>query len=390
MKGFIRTYIIRRKKYKDSKGKCYHVNLPKEYKNCMGRTWATESLIAQILTMHFYYHMTIGDIEAWLKSMGLNYAHSTVMGWIEIGANILEPLDDPLHKEIIASGNVHGDESTLGCKDQRLPGKGETIEDVEDELHFFKRWIFCYYAPMLGLTQFVFHERGRRTQEAVKKYFEDVMEKIYLHSDGAPIYKCYDVGELIQRIACLVHMRRPFFKLKDFSEDAMMILKLFDAIFREDKLIKAGFSNPDDIRRERVLRIAPMLNDLKSYLDKLAKNLEKEEEPELLKAVNYALTEYPCMLRCLEDGSLDLSNNVCERQIRRIAKYRNNSYFVGSPESGVCFARLMSHFANIRRHNLDPVEYLCDVFRRIKKTAKDKLVDLLAHRWQLATVTAWV
>ena len=389
MKGFIRTYIIRRKKYKDSKGKCYHVNLPKEYENCMGRTWATESLIAQILTMHFYYHMTIGDIEAWLKGMGLNYAHSTVMGWIEIGAIILEPLDEPLHKEIIASGNVHGDESTLGCKDQRLPGKGETIEDVEDELHFFKRWIFCYYAPMLGLTQFVFHERGRRTQEAVKKYFEDVMEKIYLHSDGAPIYKCYDVGELIQLIACLVHMRRPFFKLKDFSEDAMMILKLFDAIFREDKLIKAGFSNPDDIRRERVLRIAPMLNDLKSYLDKLAKNLEKEEEPDLLKAVNYALTEYPCMLRCLEDGSLDLSNNVCERQIRRIAKYRNNSYFVGSPESGVRIARLMSHFANIRKHNLDPVEYLCDVFRRIKKTAKDKLVDLLAHRWQLATVTAW-
>ena len=33
--------------------------------------------------------------------------------------------------------------------------------------------------------------------------------------------------------------------------------------------------------------------------------------------------------------------------------------------------------------------YLCDVFRRIKKTAKDKLIDLLALRWQLATVTAW-
>ena len=40
-------------------------------------------------------------------------------------------------------------------------------------------------------------------------------------------------------------------------------------------------------------------------------------------------------------------------------------------------------------YNLEPVEYLCDVFRRIKKMAKDKLVDLLAHRWQLATVTAW-
>lgn len=111
------------------------------------------------------------------------------------------------------------------------------------------------------------------------------------------------------------------------TEDAMMILKLFDAIFREGKLIKAGLTKPDDIRRER--------------------------------------------------------------QIRRIAKYRNNSYYVGSPESGVRFARLMSHFANIRKHNLEPMEYLCDVFRRIKNTAKDKLVDLLAHRWQLTTVTAW-
>ena len=207
-------------------------------------------------------------------------------------------------------------------------------EDVEDDLHYFKRWIFCYYAPLVGLTQFVFHKRGRRTQEAVRKYFEDVIEKLYLHSDGAPIYKCYDTGELIVRIACLIHMRRPFYKLKA--------------------------------------------------------SLSAEEKPELLKAVNYALTEYPCMLRCLEDGSLDLSNNICERQIRRIAKYRNNSFFVGSPEAGVRFARLMSVFANIRNHKLDPVKYLCDVFRRIKNTADDKLVELLAHKWQPSTVSEWV
>ena len=72
-----------------------------------------------------------------------------------------------------------------------------------------------------------------------------------------------------------------------------------------------------------------------------------------------------------------------------LLKIWRNMHFVRYPESGVRFARLMSHFANIRKHNLDPVEYLCDAFRRIKKTAKDKLVDLLAHRWQLATVTSW-
>ena len=370
--------------------KYYHVNLPDKYKNCMGRTQVTESLITQILTMHFYYGMTLGEIESWLKGMGLNFAHSTVMNWIEKSADILEPLDKPLQKEITTHSEVHGDETTVKGKDKRLAAKGEKEEDVEDDLHYFKRWIFCYYAPLVGLTQFVFHERGRRTQEAVQKYFEDVIEKLYLHSDGAPIYKCYDTGELIVRIACLVHMRRPFYKLKDVSIDAMKMLKIFEDIFKEDRNIKESFTNPDDITRERVLRIAPLLNEMKSYLDKLKASLSAEVEPELLKAVNYALTEYPCMLRCLEDGSLDLSNNICERQIRRIAKYRNNSFFVGSPEAGVRFARLMSVFANIRNHNLDPVEYLCDVFRRIKNTANDKLVELLAHRWQPATVSAWV
>ncbi|MCF2660450.1 transposase, partial [Parabacteroides distasonis] len=246
-------------------------------------------LIAQILTMHFYYNMTIADIEGWLQGMGLNFAHTTVINWIKLGAEILAPLDDPLHQAIITSGEAHGDESTLGCKDKRLPDKDEKAEDVEDDLHYFKRWIFCYYAPLYSLTQFVFYERGRRTQEAVKKYFEDVMDKLYLHSDGAPIYKCYDVGELILRIACLVHMRRPFFKLKDFSKDAMLIMKLFDTIYHEDKKIKEKFSDPEDIRRERCACLGPLFNDLKNYLDRLGRNLKKEDEPELLKAVNYAL-----------------------------------------------------------------------------------------------------
>jgi len=35
-----------------------------------------------------------------------------------------------------------------------------------------------------------------------------------------------------------------------------------------------------------------------------------------------------------------------------------------------------------KAENIDPYKYLCDVFRRIKKTAKDQLVNLVAHKWQ--------
>ena len=39
-----------------------------------------------------------------------------------------------------------------------------------------------------------------------------------------------------------------------------------------------------------------------------ARNKQLEQQT----VVNYVLTEYPCMLRCLEDGSLDLSNNISQ------------------------------------------------------------------------------
>lgn len=95
-----------------------------------------------------------------------------------------------------------------------------------------------------------------------------------------------------------------------------------------------------------------------------------------------AVDEYPCLLNALQDGTLDFSNNRCERQIRRLAKYRNNSFFTGSPEASKRLARLLSHFANCKDHHLDSFTYLCDVFRRINKTAKDELVNLLEHKWQ--------
>ena len=36
---------------------------------------------------------------------------------------------------------------------------------------------------------------------------------------------------------------------------------------------------------------------------------------------------------------------------------------------------------SIQNHKLGSAENLCDVFIRIKTTSKDKLVELLAHRW---------
>lgn len=161
VKGCIRARCIIHKKYKDSQGNYYHVGLPEKSKNSMNCTSATESLIVEILTMHFYYNMSIGDIGEWLCSLGLNFSHASIMGWIEFAVNILAPIDKPLQNELLSDKNVHSDESTLKTCDRRFSEKEEREEDMEPKEHYFKRWIFCHHSPLHKLTQFVFCDRGR-------------------------------------------------------------------------------------------------------------------------------------------------------------------------------------------------------------------------------------
>ena len=394
VEGHFRCKVIVRRKFKDPRGKYYYVNLPEKYKNPMGRTEVTESVIALVYTLHGESRMTDSEIVTFLKSKGLNFSEGAVKNWIKKAADILEPLDEATQEEILATGNDHVDESGIEVCDQRLPNKGEKEEDVEDDKHYYNRWMFCHHADSIKLTQFVFFDRGRRTRKAVEAYFSRARKRLFVNTDGCPIYKCYDVtatdlekcsevADIIIRISCLVHIRRPFFKLKDCSQDAIDIVHLADEVFHRDKLIKAAYKNDfDKIAQERVLQIGPILQSIKDRLDILEKELDQAKEPELVKAVKYAKKEYPCLLHCLKNGALDFSNNSVEREIRRLAKYRNNSFYVGSPKGGVRLARTLTIFANCKAYGIDPYRYLCDVFRRIKKTAKDQMVNLVAHRWQ--------
>ena len=378
----------------DPRGKYYYINLPEEYKNPMGRTEATESVIALVYMLHGEQRMTDSEIVTFLKSKGLNFSEGAVKNWIKKAADILAPLDEPTQEEILATGNDHVDESGIEVCDQRLPNKGEKEEDVEKDKHYFDRWMFCHHADSIKLTQFVFFERGRRTRKAVEAYLSKAKKRLFVNSDGCPIYKCYDVTvkdlekcseitDIIIRVSCLVHMRRPFFKLKDCSQDAIDIVHLADEVFHLDKQIKTTYKEDfEKIAQERVLQIGPILQSIKDKLDILEKELDQAKEPELVKAVKYAKKEYPCLLHCLKNGALDFSNNSVERGIRRLAKYRNNSFFVGSPKGGARLARTLTIFANCKAYNIDPYKYLCDVFRRIKTTAKDQLVNLVAHKWQ--------
>lgn len=239
-------------------------------------------------------------------------------------------------------------------------------------------------APELRLVQYKFFERGRRNRDAIQDYMKDVVEPIWLHSDGAPLYKCYDVGETVVRVACAVHMRRPFWKLKGTSAETDTLVELFNSVFHQESMIKSMTDDMAERKRLRNERIGGILLELKNHLDRLASELRKENDPDLLKAVNYAQKEYPCLLHCLEDASLEWSNNICEQQMRTIAAYRNASNALGSVESAERFARLMSYAQSCRLNMVNFGDWIGDVLRRLAN-GESASADMLPNKWVQTT-----
>lgn len=355
--------------------KYYQAKAPK---HSMGKCKADASILSWIIYEHLVKHVTLGEIEQDLKSMGLNIAHATLCHWMELAAEKLESLDEPLHQEIITSGNFHSDESTLQVLDVPVGTK----EDEEVPMHYYIRWIYDFIAPGSGLTQYWFYDQGRRTQEAVEEYVKGITEKTYIHTDGAKMYEIYNAAGIIMRVACAVHVRRPFWKLKEASDDAARIVYLFDEVFRKERKWndEEGMTN-EKRRGRRWEEVYPILHEMKNILDRMEKELDKETEPDLVRAVNFALKEYPQLLRYLDDGKLAFSNNICELQMRQIAIYRNQSYFLGSVKSAKRFARLVSLTQSAKNCKRNVQKYFHDILNRIVVDVEDELVSMLPHKW---------
>ncbi len=67
-----------------------------------------------------------------------------------------------------------------------------------------------------------------------------------------------------------------------------------------------------------------------------------------------------------------------------MALMRKNSLFFGNEEAGRRFMTLYSLIATCERHDVNPEVYLADVLLRIHDHPRDRLAELLPHRWKIA------
>jgi hypothetical protein len=89
----------------------------------------------------------------------------------------------------------------------------------------------------------------------------------------------------------------------------------------------------------------------------------------------------PGLVVYLEDGRIEIDNNLVENAIRPTALGKKNWLFIGQAEAGDRSAIIYTVIESCRRRSLDPYAYLKDVLTRLPQMTNRQVPDLLPAVW---------
>jgi len=94
------------------------------------------------------------------------------------------------------------------------------------------------------------------------------------------------------------------------------------------------------------------------------------------------LGRWKYQLRYLEDGNIEIDNNLVENSIRPVAIGRKNYLFAGS-ETGAGWAAIFyTLLGSALRHGHNPLDYLTDVLHRLPNTKINDLKQFFPDVWK--------
>ena len=96
-------------------------------------------------------------------------------------------------------------------------------------------------------------------------------------------------------------------------------------------------------------------------------------------AISYTLGLWNRLTRYIDNGQVEIDNNLIENSIRPVALGRKNYMFAGSHEAAKQAAMIYSFLGTCKINNVEPYKWLKEVLKQIPDHSIQKLEELLPH-----------
>lgn len=327
---------------------------------------AGASVLTDLIIGKFMYHLPFYRQIQIYRECGISISDSTIGGWFEAAIEKLKPLYDLLKQKILSSEYIQIDESVIPV--------------LDDKKHKARRGYEWVVRDGITGDVIFYYDGGKRTARIAEELIGSY--KGLVQSDGYIVYDRFEKKEKITLIGCWAHARRKFVEaLKENRALATQAVNYIAKLYKvESETDEAGMS-ADERRERRRKESYPVILEFEKWMKETYKKVLPQSR--LGKAIEYAFPILPRLSRYVNDGRVNIDNNLIENAIRPLAIGRKNYLFCGNDAAAYRAAIAYSLIGTCKAAGVDPRMWMEDVLRKIpyyERDGKDK-TELLPGNW---------
>jgi len=313
---------------------------------------ASPSAVAYVMTMKFVDGVPLYRQEQHYARLGIDLSRGVLSNWTIKGSEWLEFIYGRLKQKLLEQGILHADETTL----QVLKEPGRAAES--------QSYMWLYRTGSQGPPIVLYDYQQTRSGEHPRNFLKGF--KGYLHADGYAGY--HDIPD-VTLCGCWAHLRRKFDevlkglppKKRASGSRAQEALDRINRLFAIERELKR--CAPEERLEIRNLKSRPIVEEFRKWLEDMLPGVLPKSLFGL--AVNYGRNQWAKLIRFLEDGRIEISNNRAERAIKPFVISRKNFLFCNTPRGARASAIIFSIIESAKENGLNPYAYLNYLFEKL-------------------------
>jgi transposase len=328
----------------------------------IARGKATFATLAHVIVAKFDHHLPLYRQSEMMAAQGVDIDRSTLAGWTGQASALLDPIISRIREEGMKATKIHTDDTPVPVLD---PGRGKTATG--------RLWTYVVddrasgsTTPPLAWYRFTPDRTGAHPQKELAEFTGHLQADAYAGYD-----KLYQSGRVTE-VACWAHFRRKIFDIHKPRPTLLTtdILERIAALYAIEAEVRGA---PPDVRQKvRQERTKPLIAELRKILDDAHRRLSPKSVMAI--AIAYGTKRWTALTHFLDNGSLEIDNNIAERSLRSVAIGRKNWLFAGSKIGGERAAAIYTVIETCKMNNVEPQAYIADVIAKIA-------ADWPAARW---------
>ena len=330
--------------------------------------YAGAGLMAYIAINKYEDHIPLFRQEKIFRERyGVNLPRQMLTQWMGALGFWLKPIYEAIRKSLLSRVYLQVDETPIRYLDPDRPGKAQ------------QGYLWAYSAPGADV---LFDWQTTRGKEPLARFLKDF--RGHLQSDAYITYISYrnDRPHDITLVGCWSHCRRNFVEALEEDRRVSWFVRQIAHLYGIEKRLRESKAGPA-LRQAIRSAEAPMI------LERINKALRLMQSKVLPKsdfgqAINYALEQWESLTRYVENGRVEIDNNLIENAIRPTAIGKKNFLFIGHPDAGWYSAIIYSLLGSCRRHGINPLEYLTDILKRLPTATNQQIEQLTPAAWAKA------